>query len=149
MFNSNISISIILDTFNPIQHALLNISKTVLIILLIKIFGKPFITSFNFFFCMLCFVLSILSVHAINNTPEKEQEPKREKETLRKSSIKCILPSICVIGLFLVGVLSCGSKPDCVFERVEPAESKPEKSAKQTWTECIEDIQGSIIRYDI
>ena len=137
MLSNIISITMILDIFNPVQHALLNAGKTVLIVLCSNVLMKPFITSFNFFFAMLSFMLSILSINnvddAVGNTNGKV---KKEKEKSNELLVKITLPSLCVFVLYF------SSK----FSSDDPEPVKADKTSKEVWGECIDDIQNHIIR---
>ena len=140
MLSNIISITVILDLFNPVQHALLNAGKAALIVLCSNIVMKPYITSFNFFFAMLSFFISILSINNANDANGGTNgKLKNEKETSNKILGKITLPSLCVFVLYLNSKFSS--------DALEPAQVEVEKTANQIWGECIDDIQSHIMRF--
>jgi len=131
-----ISLTAVLVVFDPLQHALLNVAKRVSIVLVFYLFIQQNFALLNSMFAVTCLIISIEGTKIV-----KEDVKDFWKILLQKLSIGFI--AVMVYCLFTDAVETM-LKARFYSKITTNNESLSEKTS---WIHCIEDIQGSHLKF--
>ena len=105
-----ISITIILATYNPVQHAVLNLGKRTTIVLVLCLSSQSPFTTLNFIFAVGCIITSIVGVNVISTT-----EANDNTETTDTGWKKIVLLSL--VLLLTLGYIPWSNHPNKIGKR--------------------------------
>ena len=72
-----ISLTIVLSTFNPVQHSLLNVGKRISIVIALFVFSQRSFSMVNILSACVCLTVSVYRVRVVKDKEEKGKVNKK------------------------------------------------------------------------